>query len=982
VVEQVFKSTYQSSFDEFVPELLNKLFEPSDRVHIGVKPHSKPLVDEFLLRDDAVQRLIQLKGKPNLFFTASSYEPGSTEPKCCSARAFCVDVDYCSEGHSKQACLAAQGDAYAALVTAPVTPSCIWSTGHGIQAIYLLDSVYPLTTPDQVTEYDEISRQLAAMVKADVTVTANHPLRVPYTLNEKSGSDPVGGTVLWGSMQSHALSDIVAFCGQYGIPPGPSPVLRQIPLQVSDFVEFDDLPQDLQDAISEDHRDCGTALFRLVARMARQGYSEDTISEAMKFSGSFTDEYGPVGINDEVRRCLDKMKGKPMVSSASVYPLDVPNQARRIRLSRCQPLSAAMEAQLDRYANLAGFSLSAELKESVRFHEYLFSSRRSGVMESPCGSGKSMWAMTHISLNASETSRFLYVVDTVEALYRAAKMIEDLNPALTVGRYHSFNQEKCRELCGNTHNWKVCSSADPKSVCHSCGVRDRCAFHTRDQQIQRGAVVMCHNGLVRLLESGKPPVKLDEAKIIVDEDLDASLTAEFTLDDLRNAEQFVDGAQLAVGTPANLRGLLPFTRFANPLLNQLLPDIETFASLNYVCRDAVQTTALAAQMPGLRKAIRRGRILTMKNQASREERARQTLCEIVNFFRPGPRADVRYVYREIHEEDGRGKGKTRYLLRKNRFDLDVKAVGKKLWILNASAQLSPTVYPSNMPVFRCPDMKPNGHLVSLYVIARNPTQNKTSENICAACLILRKKILSGKHQNVFIATNKDSGVDRDLRSAIQETFDQQPFRSKMKIITLPRGRIRGSNEAGECTFAVLAPMSLFSTLDSIAMRAVLSVGRTVPVVPNVLTAEGIPAMPRGQFQWQTMGQIYALTALNELYQTLWRTAVRNNQPVEAIVVIPDAEWLSVLWRTVMPGFKLLGAYKLKGQELRDDPLMTGLVGLMGEPVGVDVEKNEVAQRLGYGGKNPWKENKEGILSLLGPFFEEGSTNRCLRRNSS
>ena len=978
----MFKSTYQSSFDEFVPELLQKLFEPSDRVHVAVIPHSGSRADEFLLRDHAIQRLIQLKGKPNVFFSATCYDPGSTKPKYRSARAFCVDVDYCSEGHSKQACLATQEAVYAALVTAPVTPSCIWSTGHGLQAIYLLDSVYPLTTPDQVTEYDEICRQLAAMVKADVTVSADHLLRVPYTLNEKSGVAPVWGTVLWGSMQTHALSDIVALCAQYGIPPGPSPVLRQIPLQVSDFVEFDDLPQDLQDAISEDHRDCSAALFSLVARLVRGGYSQETISEAMKHSDSFTDEYGLVGIDDEVRRCLDKMKGKPMVSSASVYPLDVPNQARRIRLSRCQPLSAAMEAQLQLYADLAGFTLSAELKDSARFHEYLFSSRRSGVMESPCGSGKSMWAMTHISLNASETSRFLYVVDTVEALYRAAKMIEDLNPALTVGRYHSFNQEKCRELCGNTHNWKVCSSADPKSVCHTCGVRDRCAFHTRDQQIQRGAVVMCHNGLVRLLEAEKPPVKMDEAKIIVDEDLDASLTAEFTLDDLRNAEQFVDGAQLAVGTPANLRGLLPFTRFANPLLNQLLPDIETFASLNYVYRDAVQTTALAAQMPGLRKAIGRGRILTMKNQASREERARQTLCEIVNFFRPGRRADVLYVYREIHEVDGRGKGKTRYLLRKNRFDLDVKAVGKKLWILNASAQLSPTVYPSNMPVFRCPDMKPNGHLVSLHVIASNPTQKKSRANIDAASLILRRKIEHGQHTDVLVATNKDEGVDSDLRCAVHETFSDHPFRSKLKITTMQRGRIRGSNEAGQCTFAVLAPLSLFSTLDNIAMRAVLSVGKTVPVAPNVLTEDGTPAMPRGQFQWPAMNNIYALTALNELYQTLWRTAVRNNKPVEAIVVMPDAEWLSVLWRTVMPGFKLLGAYKLKGQELRAEPLMTGLAGLMGEPAGKDVDKTEVAKRLGYRGKNPWKENKEGILSLLGPFYGEGSTNRCLRRKSS
>jgi hypothetical protein len=49
------------------------------------------------------------------------------------------------------------------------------------------------------------------------------------------------------------------------------------------------------------------------------------------------------------------------------------------------------------------------------------------------------------------------------------------------------------------------------------------------------------------------------------------------------------------------------------------------------------------------------------------------------------------------------------------------------------------------------------------------------------------------------------------------------------------------------------------------------------------------------------------------------------------------------------------------------------------PPGTEFDKQQLAEGFGYSGKNPWKENHERILRLIGSFFEEGSTNRVLRR---
>ena len=51
------------------------------------------------------------------------------------------------------------------------------------------------------------------------------------------------------------------------------------------------------------------------------------------------------------------------------------------------------------------------------------------------------------------------------------------------------------------------------------------------------------------------------------------------------------------------------------------------------------------------------------------------------------------------------------------------------------------------------------------------------------------------------------------------------------------------------------------------------------------------------------------------------------------------------------------------------------------PPGTEITKQQVASELGYKGARAWEKNKPVIMGLLDPFFEEGSTNRVLRRKA-
>jgi len=60
-------------------------------------------------------------------------------------------------------------------------------------------------------------------------------------------------------------------------------------------------------------------------------------------------------------------------------------------------------------------------------------------------------------------------------------------------------------------------------------------------------------------------------------------------------------------------------------------------------------------------------------------------------------------------------------------------------------------------------------------------------------------------------------------------------------------RQEDSNQAGACTFACLAGLSLFPSIDTVGATAVLVTGRAIPVYPEIFTRQGSPATPGGRF---------------------------------------------------------------------------------------------------------------------------------------
>lgn len=969
-------------YREFVQIFLQMLFEPFDLVRIGVS-RAGGWSEEKLPFDFAVRRLWQLEGTPNLYFGQSAFAPGRgcTAADCLTARAVCLDIDCGAEGHAKPGFFDTEEQALACVMTAPLAPSCVWATGHGLQVMYRLAEPYEFRmSPDPaaaVKRYKAVAKVLAAMLKADSAVTPEHLFRVPLSVNAKPGLPPVTGRLLHlDSKRAHRWEELEAACRSYDVPEEEMAVVA-VPDDGDDgkdgerlSVPYGELPEELRAAVEDRSApDRSSAMFRVVALLWREGYAESVIEEAVRDHFDVPIRFRG-RLDAEIGRCLDKVRKDGGGFATVEAPVAPRNGPRNVPLSDCPELRDDFLAMLKKYCGVAGIPLTERVIRSARFHERLFAEHPAGVVEAPCGSGKSTWALCRIALCAGPGAPCVYVTDTLETLSKAADTLERLNPGLGVGRYHGFDGRQCRELTGKSLTWRDCSPANPKRACRSCRRRDACEYYTREDQLRKPAAVMCHNGLLRLLEL--EPDKLDGRCVLVDEDLNAFLSAEFGEDELALVREYLSGLRADPG------GLLPFTGFAAPCGFSPGPGCASFAGLNYVYRDESGLEALRPVLDTLRKGVAEGFLDPFRHAPGDWDLAEDALLRLLNFFRPGVRGDSSYAYTEKAVSHG-GRVRHSYVCKKSRISLGAGLPGGRLWILNASAGLARTPYPEGLPVFRCPDLASDGGLVTLHVVRGNPMRSKRDANAGAALEILRgiaARREGSVHGDVFVAADGGEGEAEKAGAAVREALG-----GNVRIVALPRGRIRGSNEAGRCTLAVVSPMSLFTSVDDAALSAALAMRRTFPA-SRLFGKDGRLRMPGGRFGVPAMREHFALSALDELYQALYRSAVRNGRPVEAVAAVPDPEWLSLLWRTVLPGFRLGAAVTVTKGGAVPDGAMAGLHRLISMRPGEEIAKSEIAQLLGYSERTGWKDrkNRARMRLLLEPFFEEvpGNVRKLVR----
>lgn len=457
---------------------------------------------------------------------------------------------------------------------------------------------------------------------------------------------------------------------------------------------------------------------------------------------------------------------------------------------------------------------------------------------------------------------------------------------------------------------------------------------------------MTHQGFLILAEQGKINSK---SSVIIDEDLQTMLSVDFTLKELLDIDRWT--CKVTGNQYRNLAQLLPGTlmeRYVEIGIKQYDPALNnpTYCG-NHYAAFSPDTKTVKVGLSDIGMAI-----------SSAMGSVPEHIWKFYFFFRSARDIATDFILHETQDKSGM----PRLHLKKNRIglgDIDVR----KLWILNASATLAPTTYPDSMKIHRCVDLQPNSHRVNLYVIEANPMRSKVEENIKATKALLKAHPELKNHTKVLLTLSKQDAGGSKITKKLKPVLNND---ADIKVIN--RGRLKGTNEASDRTLVVLSCMSVFTTVDNCAMELALNEKRTIPRT-TIYNSKGSPKMHRGYFEVPDIQEIYACSALDELYQALYRSAIRMDQDVDVAIAIPHLEWLSALHRTVLPDFSLQAANRWKDGKLEDNPQVRGFCELLEMGKGESIKKADVAEKLGFNGKTAWKDNKNKILFWLEPFFE-------------
>ncbi len=697
----------QPSFDEFVPRFMQQLFAPEDiavlcgPIHpdyqsaeqvakCAEKPDYVPWFNQPYPRDKAIDFVLgPLRGRANIHVRASAYNggPGYQGRSFVHTRAIFVDVDYGETGHRVASPFTTLDEAAAYLLTLPLRPSVAWHTGHGLQACYLLNEPYIFPAggsrdSGSWTRYQKAIKTLGQMTMADAVSSPERPFRMPLTVNEKwwfdPPLDPVQGQILWCDWERrYSFEEIEAACAGYGIEEHIARYKGDYEIAEAEStwedadaeeetgdIPYDELPDELRSRIEDTESERSRRLLGVVGWMVRIGCNDQTIHAHLEEHGdAFREKYEERrgGYRSEIDRCIAKARNDRFVYGPhKAPPLKINNPPTPVALSECAELPAALREMLRRYGEITEADIANQILDAARFLEHQFSASVSGVLETPCGSGKSTWALCHIAVSAGTDARYVYVTETVEELYRAADVLDQLAHA-AVGRIHGFNSAKCQELCGHKRNWWQCSPNSKRSVCQQCDARVRCAFYNRAAEEQKPILCMTHEGLIRAIEDGS--ALLDGANVIVDENLNRFNTYQVSLADLENL-------QLHAAGELHLETVFPHSVFAHSVaLNSqgISQDVGSFAGRNYIFRNEERTASLRHVYDQLRSCLGTGikapnRLNTRPGELAR---ARETLMDLMGVLRPSSSNDACYAFRESRGDNG-----IVYTLKRSRFGFD------------------------------------------------------------------------------------------------------------------------------------------------------------------------------------------------------------------------------------------------------------------------------------------------------------------------
>lgn len=906
-------------------------------------------------------RKLDAAGIANIYLGVAAYGvrrvPTWDAPATVSARAFFLDIDYGTVGHHGKTPFTTAPEALSYIRSLPVPPHVIWHTGHGFQAAYFLDVPLDLRTATARDTYCAIASRLCSMALADPRGNPASLLRVPGTVNAKPGCPPIRGAFVDIDRidQRISLADLQAFVGTVAAATTEDTEADSGDPEITDAmsgtetVGFDQLSADLQAFIRDDHDDRSAAMFSAIARIVREarGIAPASVVACIRAGPAFRDKYGS-RLAKEVRRCLHKVEiaddAEDITTALDIKP------ATDIALNTCTALPKTLEATVRAAVAVRHISEPGHILDTATYMHEVVATHRKAIVEAPCGSGKTTAAICIAIDRARAGKRTVMVVETVEALCTLYAEIQALAAAastpISIGVHHGFRPELCRTLTGIGRTWRQCILRDPESVCHSCEARSHCSYYCRDRALKDvQIVIMPHAGFITMLERKGNPFR--DRLVIVDEDPKVFCGLDLSLEELDLAGRYLredDGitalAPLFPGCGFHLQSIpgYPVERGA------------VYATRNFVAYAGDDITLTRKVLHRIR-----GRLFADPDKRSYPpedymrpaeiERAEDVLLKIIQFFR-GKDLDAKFV---CHIQ---------YLatswtlkLRKRRIGPQGFPEGLNLFILNASAGCSRLRTSENMPVCRCPDLVWPATSLRLTVISGNPMQSRIEANVSSGLEAL--KFLPWRPRNVLVVTAVTDDPT-DYGDRIRHVFPE------VTVMHLTRGRTRGTNAARTCDLLFLAGLALFTSIPEAAMAAALDLGQTVRA-GDLIDDTGKPAMSAGAFRFAPLQREYMRSALDELYQTLYRGCLRDGLPMDAVIVLPHASWLSGLWDLGLAGFQFRRALPGSGRHGRRLAAFDGLWRILKAPPGTELEKSIVAADFGF---PTWKAAKRTVMPLL------------------
>lgn len=586
-----------------------------------------------------------------------------------------------------------------------------------------------------------------------------------------------------------------------------------------------------------------------------------------------------------------------------------------------------MRITFRRHLMKSGIPSTSRLRLAMKTIYHVFETQNRGVLQFPCGSGKTTVATAYIASKMFSGEKFLFVLPDRKTCTDAHSALCKLGLKKSSGLYLGWNSDECKRLSGREYKFYHCFRGSPDSRCLKCRARNKCGFFQSWGQMGRQTVVMT---LASFLVHCERDTDFRDRAVIVDEDIQIFSKMEIEPDDLKIRHKLDTS-----GVP-HLRNLFK---------TLLAHDLEDYLNVRYFEPEKL------FPKDSLRASIRENTMRYRNREYSDSEM--EFLCRLMLFLRSSPGCGAGFA---VHSNA------KRITIKKSRIDLTSYSNFRKFFVLNASATVSNSGLKLDTRLFRCPRLERMclQARCDLLVVKANPFMSKRGPNSLEGMGILKRHICKG--DRILVAANSREKSGKFSASTVAGEISKYGADNglDLQVKIFPRGMFRSTNDYREFNAVFLVSAGLFTDLDDLLMTLALKERSDMPI--RLIKDVARPAMYKGDFKDDRIQEIYMNNAIAEMHQALFRSCLRDGRKVKAVVALPSPTWLAVL-RELM-NISLKDAVPDK-----DKRMFEGFFSLVSMKAGSDIDKRKAAETLGYSGEDPWHTNREHLSDLLLKHFE-------------